>query len=91
MERTLDIHQTVTLAPPPPSLDPDAGTGPPDRRNTPVGGDTSSAHMQAALAASNRTDESLNEFMRAIQELARGVGGARQANEHLVAELQTLR
>jgi hypothetical protein len=91
MERPLDIHHTVTLAPPPPSADGAEDLGPADRRNTPVGGDASSAHMQAALAASNRTDESLNELMRSIQELARGVGGAREANEHLVQELETLR
>lgn len=96
MERQLDIHQTITLAPPPPSEPQNAAPGevPASKvapSTTPPEHAESSAKVQAALAASIRTDASLSGLMRAIQELARGVGGAREANEQLVRELETLR
>jgi hypothetical protein len=47
--------------------------------------------LQAALAASARAEASLSGLFRAIQHLGSGVGGAREANELLSAELEGLR
>lgn len=51
----------------------------------------SDARLQAALAASARAEVSLSGLFRAIQHLGSGVGGAREANESLTAELEALR
>lgn len=51
----------------------------------------SEARVQAALAASARADASLNGLFRTIQHLGTGVGGAREANESLIVELEGLR
>src|SRR5262245_30016259 len=47
--------------------------------------------VQAALAASTRTEASLSSLMRAVQTLTSGVSGAREANVQLVSELEQLR
>ncbi len=49
------------------------------------------ARVQAALAASTRTEASLSQLMRAVQSLSAGVSGAREANVQLVRELEKLR
>ena len=63
------------------------------RKPTPLPGLTteSDARLQAALAASARAEASLNGLFRSIQNLGSGVGGAREANESLVQELEALR
>jgi len=48
----------------------------------------SSAHLQAALNASSRAEASLGTLMRAIRDLSSGVSGAREANLHLLRELE---
>lgn len=57
----------------------------------PVLANESDARLQAALAASARADASLSGLFRAIQQLGNGLGGAREANESLVLELEGLR
>ncbi len=49
------------------------------------------ARVQAAIAASTRTEASLSQLMRAVQSLSAGVSGAREANVQLVRELEKLR
>jgi hypothetical protein len=89
VERQIDIHQTITLTPPAP--EPAAA-----RRSLEVplsasSSASSSARIQAALAAGTRTEASLSGLMQAVQDLSRGVSSARDANEQLVHELDTLR
>jgi hypothetical protein len=66
----------------------------PSRKPTPLPAalpNESEARLQAALAASARAEASLSGLFRAIQHLGSGVGGAREANELLSAELEGLR
>jgi hypothetical protein len=51
----------------------------------------SEAHVEAALEASTRAEASLSALLKAIQQVTTGVSGAREANETLVAELQSVR
>lgn len=51
----------------------------------------SDLRVQAAIAASTRAEASLSGLFRAIQHLGSGVGGAREANELLMHELEALR
>jgi hypothetical protein len=51
----------------------------------------SDARLQAALTASARAEASLSGLCRAIEHLGSGLGGAREANELLAAELEALR
>ncbi|HEV8247158.1 MAG TPA: hypothetical protein VGP93_15380 [Polyangiaceae bacterium] len=53
--------------------------------------DGGQGRVQAALAASNRTEASLSQLLRAVQSLNEGVSGAREANVQLVSELEKLR
>jgi len=48
----------------------------------------SSAHLQAALNASGRAEARLGTLMRAIRDLSSGVSGAREANLHLLREIE---
>ena len=47
-------------------------------------------HVQAALEAGTRTGASISALFRAVQQMADGVSGARDANEQLVHELQAM-
>lgn len=47
--------------------------------------------VQAALAASTRTEASLSTLFRAVREMTDGLSGAREANEQMVGELGTVR
>lgn len=47
--------------------------------------------MQAALAASTRTEASLSTLFRAVREMTEGLSGARDANEQLGSELGDVR
>ena len=47
--------------------------------------------MQAALAASTRTEASLSTLFRAVRDMTEGLSGARDANEQLVTELGDVR
>jgi hypothetical protein len=82
-----DPHESVTIAPPAPSFD--------DLRSlvTPVPSlsNHSDQHLRAALDAGSRAGSSLTELSKVVAELSRGLSGARQANQQLVAELSTLR
>lgn len=74
-----------------PTLPPAAGS---ERKQTPLPAALATqgdARLQAALAASARAEASLSGLFRAIQHLGNGVGGAREANESLTAELEGLR
>jgi hypothetical protein len=85
--RTNDPHESVTIAPPAPSvedfLDP----------TTPVGSfsNRSDQHFRAAADAGERAGLSLAALAKIAAELRNGVVGARQANEQLLQELSTLR
>ncbi len=76
-----------------PTLPPATGPQRVDRRPTPLPSLTaqSDERVQAALAASARAEASLSGLFRAIQHLGTGVGGAREANELLMHELEALR
>jgi predicted nucleic acid-binding Zn-ribbon protein len=50
----------------------------------------SSSHLQAALTASGRAEQSLSTLMRAIRDLSSGVSGAREANVQLLRELESM-
>jgi hypothetical protein len=50
----------------------------------------SSSHLQAALTASGRAEQSLTTLMRAIRDLSSGVSGAREANLQLLRELEAM-
>lgn len=49
------------------------------------------AHVQAALGASARTEARLSSLFRAVQHFSAGVAHAREANEELERELDTVR
>jgi len=49
------------------------------------------AEVQAALAASSRTEASLGALLRAVQYANAGIHGAREANRELTHELELLR
>jgi|RhiMethySRZTD1v2_1073278.scaffolds.fasta_scaffold11028_11 hypothetical protein len=51
----------------------------------------SEAHVEAALEASTRAEASLSALLNAIHQVTTGVSGAREANDALVAELQSAR
>lgn len=48
-------------------------------------------HVRAALAAGTRTGASLSALFRAVEEMTDSLGGARDANEQLVKELEAMR
>jgi hypothetical protein len=52
--------------------------------------DRSQAHLEAALAASSRSEASLSTLMRAVRDLSAGVSGAREANVQLMREMECL-
>jgi hypothetical protein len=52
--------------------------------------DRSQAHLEAALAAASRSEESLSTLLRAVRDLSAGVSGAREANVQLVREMESL-
>src|SRR5687768_16297123 len=52
--------------------------------------DRSHAHLEAALAASHRSEASLSTLMRAVRELSAGVSGARASNVQIVREMECL-
>lgn len=52
--------------------------------------DRSQAHLEAALAASSRSESSLGMLMRAVRDLSAGVSGAREANLQIVREMECL-
>ncbi|MDF3066104.1 MAG: hypothetical protein K0R38_1705 [Polyangiaceae bacterium] len=74
--RGVDLHASVTLAPPSP---------------LPAFAAQGDAHLRAALDAGSRAGSNLSELSRTVRELALGLSGAKQANEQLVQELETLR
>lgn len=47
--------------------------------------------VRAALAASTRTEATLSGLMRAVQEVTSGLNGAREANDQLARELDSVR
>jgi hypothetical protein len=47
--------------------------------------------VQAALAASTRTEATLSGLMRAVQEVTSGLTGAKEANDQLTCELGSVR
>jgi hypothetical protein len=51
----------------------------------------SEAHVEAALEASSRAEASLSALLKSIHQVTTGVSGAREANDALVAELQSVR
>ncbi len=53
--------------------------------------DDSEAHVEAALEASSRAEASLSALLKTIHQVTTGVSGAREANDALVAELQSVR
>jgi predicted nuclease with TOPRIM domain len=55
------------------------------------GVEDSEAHVEAALEASSRAEASLSALLKTIHQVTTGVSGAREANEVLVAELQSVR
>jgi len=52
--------------------------------------DRSQAHLEAALAASNRSEASLSLLMRVVRDLSEGVSGAREANVQIVREMECI-
>lgn len=52
--------------------------------------DRSQAHLEAALAASSRSEASLSTLMRVVRDLSAGVSGAREANVQIVREMECL-
>lgn len=50
----------------------------------------SQAHLDAAVAASGRSEASLSTLMRALRDFSEGVSGAREANEQIVREMEGL-
>lgn len=52
--------------------------------------DRSQAHLEAALAASARSEASLGTLMRAVRDLSAGVSGAREANLQIMREMECL-
>lgn len=60
----------------------------PERRSSRPPRSRSSSHLQAALTASGRAEQSLGTLMRAIRDLSSGVSGAREANLQLLRELE---
>jgi hypothetical protein len=52
--------------------------------------DRSQAHLDAAVAASSRSEASLSTLMRALRDFSDGVSGAREANEQIVREMECL-
>ena len=48
-------------------------------------------HVQAALAAGTRTGANLSALFRAVEQMTDGLSGAREANQQLVAQLQSMR
>jgi hypothetical protein len=82
-----DPHQSVTIAPPAPSIDELL------RHATPMPSLSSHSDQQfrAALDAGSRAGSSLTQLSKIVADLSSGLSGARQANEQLVRELSTLR
>src|SRR5882724_5151794 len=80
-------HEAVTIAPPAPSFEDllrHHPTPPPSLSNR-------EQPFRAALDAGARAGSSLSELSKIVSELSGGLMGARQANENLVQELNTLR
>lgn len=80
------LHESVTLAPPAPDFsrlwsDPVLGPAPAEHRDDP---------FRAALEAGTRAGLGLGELSQMLEELSRGVTGAKRANVQLVQELSTL-
>jgi hypothetical protein len=63
----------------------------PYANNRARGVEDSEAHVEAALEAGSRAEASLSALLKTIHQVTTGVSGAREANEVLVAELQSVR
>ena len=59
--------------------------------NTRSNVEDSEAHVEAALEASSRAEASLSALLKTIHQVTTGVSGAREANDALVTELQSMR
>lgn len=66
-------------------------TEPPGVEASAHGASEGTEQLRTAVAASARAEASLSALQRAIQQVASGVTGAKEANEHLSAELHRVR
>jgi hypothetical protein len=82
-----DPHESVTLAPPAPSIDELLQYATP-ASSLSMPGDQ---HFRTATDAGSPAGSSLTELAQLVSQLSRALAGARQANEQLVHELFTLR